>query len=75
MTSSIVYLVQREEMPLEGPGFSIFPEKVFKTREKADLFCKKQDSTGKGFVYNCPCGCGESHFRSWSFVPIVMEED
>lgn len=74
----IIYLVQRMQMGLEdSPShrFDVFPERAFSTEQAAKDYCLSLDSTGKGFEYECPCGCGDRHWRAWDVMAIVYEEN
>ena len=73
----IYYLVVRYE--LGDTGVADFPqvlqsfnEKAFDKEGDAISYAHLLDSTGEGFEYTCPCGCGDVHWRSWEVEPPVV---
>ena len=69
----LVYVVRRYEDSDEGMAW--FDEKAFTSEEKAKQYRLNLDSSGNGFEYTCPCGCGDVHWRSWEVEPLVLEEE
>lgn len=77
---SVIYVLVREELRenhrFDGSGmdYTRFNEKAFQLESDALQYKHKLDPVGKGFDYQCPCGCGDKHYRSWDIECVAFEE-